>query len=64
MQEGNLHSDNRATPEVIHLQKGAQNSGEFWGKIPGFPGNPGTESRKSQGVPEITLVRSSGLFCT
>ena len=38
MHEGNLHSDNRATPEVIHLQKGAQNSGEFWGKIPGFPG--------------------------
>lgn len=60
MQEGNLHSDN-PTPEVIHLQKGARNSREFWGKIPGFPGffahakkagkrspgNPGTESWKS-----------------
>lgn len=37
MQEGKLHSDN-PTPEVIPLQRGAQNSGEFWGKIPGFPG--------------------------
>ena len=60
MQEGNLHSDN-TTPEVIPLQKGAQNSGEFWGKIPGFTGffahaekagkrsqgNPGRESWKS-----------------
>ena len=37
MQEGNLHSDN-PTPEVIPLQKGARNSREFWGKIPGILG--------------------------
>ena len=49
MQEGKLHSDN-PTPEVIPLQKGAQNSREFWGKIPGFQAFLHMQKRQEKNV--------------
>lgn len=51
MQEGNFHSDN-PTPEVIHLQKGARNSGQFWGKFLAFQAFLHMQKRQEKGLRE------------